>query len=285
MSEPNPTGTKPQTETRSIDLQIEIPASAQAIWEGLTDPELIGYWFAPEARVEPKVGGEYWVSWGGGMDMGMTISAWEPGKFLQLRSDMPLPDGSTATLLCDFTIEVEGGTAKLRLVNSGFSTDTSWDDEITNMTKGWTVFLHNLRNLVSHPSGVRPKGFMVTRKGAAPSISTESSWATSPTATPASPTPPTGPNPCPAKCSFSCRPTCSSAPRTSSTTAASPSWSRGTAPSPLSRCSSRPSAIPATSKHFAAAGPRGWSKLLHFKIRNGSQQRLTRDPRVPAVQG
>jgi uncharacterized protein YndB with AHSA1/START domain len=170
MSEPNQTGTKPQTETRSIDLQIEIPASAQAIWEGLTDPELIGYWFAPEARVDPKVGGEYWVSWGGGMDMGMTISAWEPGKFLQLRSDMPLPDGSTATLLCDFAIEVEGGTAKLRLVNSGFSTDASWDDEITNMTKGWTVFLHNLRNLVSHPSGIRPKGFMITRKGSKPAV-------------------------------------------------------------------------------------------------------------------
>ena len=66
--------------SRSHETVIDIKATPEEVFRAITDPEQIAKWFAPEARVDPRVGGEYFFSWGPGMEGRTTITAWEPGK-------------------------------------------------------------------------------------------------------------------------------------------------------------------------------------------------------------
>ena len=51
-----------------------------------------------------------------------------------------------APLYAEWSIEArEGGKATLRLVHSGFSVGTDWDDELEAHARGWKLMLQNLR--------------------------------------------------------------------------------------------------------------------------------------------
>ena len=50
------------------EFQIELPASAEAVWDALTKPGEIVRWFTPAARIEPGRGGKLWLSWGDGSE-------------------------------------------------------------------------------------------------------------------------------------------------------------------------------------------------------------------------
>lgn len=141
-----------EIETRSIDLSIEIAQDPDRIWRAITDPAEIANWFAPEARVEPGVDGSLWVSWGGGMEYSQKIEIWEPGKHLRLVDVRPAPTGPMKLCL-DFYIIAGNGTCQLRIVNSGFGTDSNWDNEFDAVSEGWRVFLPMLRNSITGGGG------------------------------------------------------------------------------------------------------------------------------------
>ena len=69
--------------TRSIEIEIPISASPEAVWKALTDPGELTRWFPLEARVEPGEGGAIALSWGGGMDGENRIRIWQPNRRLQ----------------------------------------------------------------------------------------------------------------------------------------------------------------------------------------------------------
>ena len=66
--------------TRSIELEIEIEATPDAVWKALSEGEEVRRWFSPEARVTPGVGGSIWLSWGEGVAGEGAIDIWEPGR-------------------------------------------------------------------------------------------------------------------------------------------------------------------------------------------------------------
>ena len=51
--------------SRSHETVIDIKATPEEVFRAITDPEQIVKWFADEARVDPRVGGEYYFAWGG----------------------------------------------------------------------------------------------------------------------------------------------------------------------------------------------------------------------------
>jgi len=113
-------------------------------------------WFAPEARVDPRVGGEYYFSWGSGMEGRTTITSWEPGKHFGTCSERSITYGrkgrvDTGVLqkMCvDYYIEsLGGGITRLRLVQSGFGPEAVWDDEFASTKSGWAGFLKKLKEL------------------------------------------------------------------------------------------------------------------------------------------
>jgi hypothetical protein len=65
--------------SRSHETIIDMKATPEEVFRAITEPEQIVKWFAPESRVDPRVGGEYFVSWDPGMEGGGSIiSAWDP---------------------------------------------------------------------------------------------------------------------------------------------------------------------------------------------------------------
>lgn len=124
---------------RKYEQEIEIAAPAERVWEAIASKEGIQSWFAPEARVTPGVGGEIWVSWGPGMEGGSKIDVWEPNEHQRFSSQRG--DGREPNVV-DFTIEAKSGDRTiLRLVNSGFGDDTSFDAEVESTSRAWPLFM------------------------------------------------------------------------------------------------------------------------------------------------
>ena len=72
--------------SRSHETVIDLKATPEEVFRGITDPEQIVKWFCDEARVDPRVGGEYYFAWGG-MGATTTITAWEPGQHFGTASE------------------------------------------------------------------------------------------------------------------------------------------------------------------------------------------------------
>jgi uncharacterized protein YndB with AHSA1/START domain len=128
---------------RSHETIIDIKATPEEVFRAITDPEQIVKWFAREAQVDPRVGGDYYFSWGPGMGGTTTISAWEPGKHFGTSNER-------TKIAVDYYIEsLGGGITRLRLVQAGFGPEADWDDEFFEKTKtGWAGFLKKLKELL-----------------------------------------------------------------------------------------------------------------------------------------
>jgi uncharacterized protein YndB with AHSA1/START domain len=138
--------------TRSIDIEITIDAPVEAVWEALSKGDQIAQWFAPNARVEPGVGGSIWLSWGAGAEGTGRIEVWEPNRRLVWSED----HGGPTQIMVDFEIEGSGGSTKLRMVNSGFGASANWDEQYEATKTGWTYFLFHLAfYVVRHRGRVR----------------------------------------------------------------------------------------------------------------------------------
>ena len=133
---------------RKYEKELELAAPADRVWKAVAEAEGIQSWFAPEIKVEPGVGGSMWASWGPGMEGGSRIGAWEPGRHIQWVTERG--EGREPNVV-DFEIEAKSGERTiLRLVNSGFGDDASFDAEIDSTTRGWETFLSLLKHSVEH---------------------------------------------------------------------------------------------------------------------------------------
>lgn len=129
---------------RSSEIVTTLKAPPETVWKAITDPEEITRWLAPQASVEPQVGGKYSISWGPGTEGTMLIEIWEPNRRLRLIDDR--------RVAVEYFIETEGGVTTLRLVHSGFGDGAEWDGEYEGAKKGWLVFFLILKhNLEQHP--------------------------------------------------------------------------------------------------------------------------------------
>jgi uncharacterized protein YndB with AHSA1/START domain len=140
--------------------EIEIDATPDQVFRALTEAEQIVRWFAPEAKVDPRVGGEFMISWGPGTEVRSTITIWEPGsRFATVRErsrayGAPPEEGETVQrIVIDYQIEpLAGGKTLLRLVHSGFGRGAGWDNEFESTRTGWPIFLRILKvGLELHP--------------------------------------------------------------------------------------------------------------------------------------
>ena len=144
--------------SRSQEIVIEIKATPEEVFRAITEPEQIVKWFAPESRVDPRVGGEYVFSWGPGMEGKTTISGWDPYTHFGTCSERsvtyggtgkPVDTGVTRQMAVDYYIEAIGdGVTRLRLVQSGFGPEAAWDDEFEATKTGWGDFLKKLKEVL-----------------------------------------------------------------------------------------------------------------------------------------
>jgi uncharacterized protein YndB with AHSA1/START domain len=86
-----------------IEREIVLPASADEVWEALTEPERLEEWFATEVELDARPGGEGVFRWADGEERRAVVREAEPGERLVLDWD----DAGAVVLELE---EVEGGT-------------------------------------------------------------------------------------------------------------------------------------------------------------------------------
>ena len=93
-----------------VEREIEIPAPPDEVWEALTEPARLEEWFATEAELDPREGGEGVFRWGDGDERRAVVREAEPGERLALDWD----DGGSVVLEL---AETDGGT-RVRVVET-----------------------------------------------------------------------------------------------------------------------------------------------------------------------
>lgn len=131
--------------TRSIDVSIDIEATPEQVWDAITNPNEIPRWLAPMAAVQPGVGGFIELSWGPGMTGRNTIRTWDQPDRLVLTND----DGLTES----YSISSRAAHSRLHLIHSGFSPASAADDQFDAITNGWNTFLRMCRYGLIHHAG------------------------------------------------------------------------------------------------------------------------------------
>ena len=145
---------KSKTRTRKLEHVIDVDAPIAAVWKAVSDGEEITRWFAPEATVEPREGGSYWLSFGEGMAGTAIIEVWEPERHLRMLEirDPGSSLGDASIVVEYFLEELKSGT-RLRLVQSGVPEASEWDEYYDNTERGWKMFLVGLRHYLEKHLG------------------------------------------------------------------------------------------------------------------------------------
>lgn len=144
---------------RSHETVIDIKATPEQVFRAVTEPEWIQKWFAPYARVDPRVGGEYHISWDPTMEgTPSIITAFDPythfgdlseRSFAYSCEGKPVETGVVRKMAVDYYIEAIGdGMTRLRLVQSGFGDEAAWDEEFTATKSGWAMFVQKLKEVL-----------------------------------------------------------------------------------------------------------------------------------------
>jgi uncharacterized protein YndB with AHSA1/START domain len=139
---------------------IDIQATPEEVFRAVTDPTQIVKWFAPYARVDPRVGGAYAISWAPDVGGGGVISVWDPPNHFAQYTERsvaynskgkPVDTGVAQKIVIDYYIEAIGeGITRLRLVQSGFGPEAAWDDEYESTKTGWADFLKKLKEILEN---------------------------------------------------------------------------------------------------------------------------------------
>lgn len=142
--------------SRQFEMQLEIAAPRGAVWSAISSDTELRRWFAPDAKVVPRVGGEILWRWGDLHAWPQVIEIWEPGSRLRTRYDSSIVDGEGGKLplFLDFFLEGEGGRTTLRLVHSGFGPEATFDEEYDGISRGWPVELRSLRLYLERHAGL-----------------------------------------------------------------------------------------------------------------------------------
>ena len=146
------------SETRAIDLDIEVPGTPEEVWEAVASGPGITAWFVP-ARVDGRLGGTCELDFGPGVGVETArITAWEPPR----RFVTEVAGEGRPVFALEWLVEArDGGTCVVRLVNSGFGSGADWDAEYDATEAGWRLFLYNLRLYLTHFPGRRCSSVLV----------------------------------------------------------------------------------------------------------------------------
>jgi uncharacterized protein YndB with AHSA1/START domain len=133
------------TDSRSIDLSVEVPGTLEEVWDTIATGPGVGSWFVP-MEVDERIGGEVAMDFGPSFGKETaTVTAWEPPNRFSYQS------GGDRPLAYEWLVEArDGGTCVVRLVNSGFGAGEEWDGDFEGMSNGWRLFLDNLRVQLTH---------------------------------------------------------------------------------------------------------------------------------------
>jgi uncharacterized protein YndB with AHSA1/START domain len=139
--------TETKKQMRQHEMEVEIDATVEQVWEAVSTSQGIASWFAPDVKVEPGVGGSVAVSMGPGMEATSRIEVWEPNQHIRIVMDRA--EGAPPSFV-DYFVEGRGGSTVMRLVHSGFEASANFDGEFESYGRGWPLYLKIMKHSVEH---------------------------------------------------------------------------------------------------------------------------------------
>lgn len=139
---------------RAIDKEVVIKASLDDTWAAWTTREGIVSFFAPDARVEPRVGGVFSIHFDPGAAPGlkgaddMHFMALQPKKMLSFEWNAPpsLPEArAQRTFVVVRFAAVDAQHTRVSLHHTGWGDGGEWDRAYTYFDRAWGGVLGNLQ--------------------------------------------------------------------------------------------------------------------------------------------
>ncbi|MES2960726.1 MAG: SRPBCC domain-containing protein [Pseudomonadota bacterium] len=139
---------------RAIDKSIEVAASVDQAWEAWTTREGIVSFFAPDARIEARVGGAFQIYIDPGAAPGskgaddMRFLALQPKKMLSFDWNAPphLPEARAQRTFVVVRFEpVNDKLTRVTLHHSGWGDGGQWDQAYAYFDRAWGAVLGNLK--------------------------------------------------------------------------------------------------------------------------------------------
>ena len=140
---------------RSLDKEVIIKATLDQAWASWTTREGITSFFAPDAEIDPRVGGAFHIYIDPlaepgmkGAD-GMEFMALQPKKMLSFDWNAPpsLPEVRKQRTLVVIRFEAVDPThTRVTLHHTGWGDGGQWDQTFAYFDKAWTRVLGNLQN-------------------------------------------------------------------------------------------------------------------------------------------
>jgi uncharacterized protein YndB with AHSA1/START domain len=139
-----------------IEREVQIDAPVETVWSIVTEPRNITRWFADEAEVDLRPGGELVFRFDSGVDGKGVVERVEPPHRFAFRWISPEPErdmvaaqGHYTTV--EFSLEARGEGTLLRVVESGFAALEGTAAENAALADrhigGWEMFLERLAGL------------------------------------------------------------------------------------------------------------------------------------------
>jgi uncharacterized protein YndB with AHSA1/START domain len=143
-----------QAAERSIDKEIVVAAGLDEVWAAWTSREGIVSFFAPDAQIEPRVGGAFHVyidplakPGAKGAD-DMRFMALQPKQMISFDWNAP-PHLAAARQQRTFVIvrfePVDAGSTRVRLHHTGWGDGGEWDQTYAYFDRAWGGVLGNLK--------------------------------------------------------------------------------------------------------------------------------------------
>ena len=139
---------------RAIDKEVVVPASLETVWESWTTREGIRGFFAPDAVIEPRVGGAFHIHIDPLAQPGargaddMRFMALQPMKMLSFDWNAPphLPEARAQRTFVVLRFDpVDDRNTRVRLHHTGWGDGGQWDQAYAYFDRAWGNVLANLK--------------------------------------------------------------------------------------------------------------------------------------------
>ena len=130
-----------------IERETVISAPVERVWSLITDPEHVGRWFGDAgAEIDLRPGGEMVLRWTEhGTSRGRVVAVEPHSRFSYRWAPFKDPGGEEPvegnSTLVEFTLQAEGHATRLRVVESGFASLATSDEQrarnVDGNTGGW----------------------------------------------------------------------------------------------------------------------------------------------------
>ena len=165
---------------RAIDKEVVVAAPIQAVWQTWTTKAGIESFFAPEAEIEPRVGGAFHIHINPFGEPGMKgaddmrFMALQPPTMLSFDWNAPpsLPEiRKQRTFVVVRLADVDGKSTRVTLHHTGWGDGGEWDKTHAYFDRAWGNVLANLKK--RHDSGPVDWSDWLARLKAPPAVASE----------------------------------------------------------------------------------------------------------------